>query len=75
MISMVPIQHRHTDTLPCPVCGALAHVSVTYRRQGEGRGKLVHFECDREGTCGITDWDPCPLFVLFYRNAANDSDR
>ena len=54
---------RWLGTVPCPVFGAKVSVCVTYQSADREEPDLVEFECSGEGYCGITSWDPCPLFV------------
>lgn len=51
------------DTIGCPVLGGAVTVWANYRHDAPGLLSLVDFSCSAEGSCGIPDWDPCPLFV------------
>ena len=53
------------EKLGCPVCGATVTLSTTYRHTDSGGRSLVDFGCDMEGKCGISLWDPCPLYVAY----------
>jgi len=58
-------RERHIDTVGCPVvCGDVT-VYVTYKHVENGAPSLVHFGCNTQGACGITSWDPCPLYVAY----------
>ena len=54
---------RWLGRVPCPVFGASVSVCATYQEFDREGPALVDFECSGEGHCGITSWDPCPLFV------------
>lgn len=62
-------EHR-VDTLACPVSGTTVTVSATYRRADDGKRSLVDFGCSMEGTCGISAWDPCPVYVAYVEQNA-----
>ncbi len=51
------------DKLGCPVVGSKVTVTTKYGKDELGKDSLTYFSCNREGTCGIPDWDPCPLYV------------
>jgi hypothetical protein len=37
-------------------------VRVTYNEK-TGKGRVADFACERQGTCGIPMFDPCPLYM------------
>ena len=49
--------------LGCPVYGGSVVVRATYHHTDLQDPALVDFECNRDGICGISAWDPCPLYV------------
>jgi len=63
---------RWLATVPCPVAGSNVSVCATYQEAAEGLD-LVEFECSGEGVCGITAWDPCPLYVQCLEDRPHDS--
>lgn len=55
-------EHR-SCRMGCPVYGGSVVVTATYHHETSGRTQMVSFECNRDGMCGISSWDPCPLYV------------
>jgi hypothetical protein len=53
----------HVDRLGCPVVGHDVMVTSRYKPGETGEDRLSYFSCPMEGMCGITMWDPCPLYV------------
>ena len=53
----------HVDRLACPVAGHDVMVTSKYKPAETGEDTLSYFACTMDGHCGITLWDPCPLFV------------
>jgi hypothetical protein len=53
------------DRLGCPVVGHTVTVTAKYRPSEVGEDTLSYFACTMEGNCGISLWDPCPLFVSY----------
>ena len=53
----------HVDRLACPVAGHDVMVTSKYKLAETGEDTLSYFACTMDGHCGITLWDPCPLFV------------
>ena len=51
------------DRLACPVVGHIVTVTSKYKPGEAGEDTLSYFACTMEGRCGISLWDPCPLFV------------
>jgi hypothetical protein len=64
----------HVDKLACPVAGHIVAVTSKYKPGETGQDKLTYFACTMEGRCGISLWDPCPLFIdhLEKRGPQND---
>jgi hypothetical protein len=60
---------RDLDEIGCPVCGEMVRVAATYRTTSNGKKALVDFECNREGKCGVSEWDPCPMYVIYLERA------
>ena len=46
----------------CPVEGCDVAVLVTFDEE-KGDQTFTDFRCDRQGKCGNTLFDPCPLYV------------
>jgi hypothetical protein len=38
-------------------------VTSKYKPSETGEDRLSYFACTMEGMCGISLWDPCPLYV------------
>lgn len=53
----------HVDRLACPVVGHDVLVTSKYKPSETGEDRLSYFACTMEGMCGISLWDPCPLYV------------
>lgn len=53
----------HVDRLGCPVVGREVTVTSKYKPGETGEDRLSYFACPMEGMCGISLWDPCPLYV------------
>jgi hypothetical protein len=53
----------HVDRLACPVVGHDVMVTSKYKPAETGEDTLSYFACTMDGHCGITLWDPCPLYV------------
>lgn len=54
---------KHVDRLGCPVVGREVVVTARYETGEGGEDRLSYFACAMEGRCGISLWDPCPLYV------------
>jgi len=53
----------HVDRLTCPVVGHDVMVTSKYKPGETSEDTLSYFACTMDGHCGITLWDPCPLYV------------
>lgn len=53
------------DRMPCPVVGRSVMCTSKYKPGESGEDTLSYFACTMEGQCGITMWDPCPVFVSY----------
>ena len=58
----------HVDRVACPVAGHTVTCTSKYKPGEEGEDSLSYFACTMEGHCGITMWDPCPLFISYLEN-------
>ena len=58
-------RERRIDTVGCPVVSGDVTIFATYRHCDKGDKALVHFGCNAQGVCGISNWDPCPLYVAY----------
>lgn len=65
----------HVDRMACPVVGHDVMVTSKYKPGGAGEDTLSYFACTMEGHCGITLWDPCPLYVSRLEKKAAEGDK
>jgi hypothetical protein len=61
------------ETLGCPVYGDKVTLSATYRIEESGDNRLVDFGCTKEGECGISAWDPCPMYVAYLEKRFSEN--
>lgn len=64
----------HVDRLGCPIVGHDVMVTSKYKPGETGEDRLSYFACTLEGSCGISMWDPCPLFVCCLEKKAPKKD-
>jgi hypothetical protein len=62
----------HVDRLSCPVVGHEVTVTSRYKPGETGEDRLSYFACVMEGMCGISLFDPCPLYVSCLQKAPKD---
>jgi len=65
----------HIDRMACPVVGHDVVVTSKYKPGGAGEDTLSYFACTMEGHCGITLWDPCPLYVSRLEKKASEGGK
>ena len=65
----------HIDRMACPVVGHEVMVTSKYKPGGAGEDTLSYFACTMEGHCGITLWDPCPLYVSRLEKKASEGGK
>lgn len=65
----------HVDRVACPVVGHDVVVTSKYKPGEAGEDSLSYFACTMEGHCGITLWDPCPLYVSHLEKKASEGGK
>lgn len=65
----------HIDRVACPVVGHDVIVTSKYKPGEAGEDTLSYFACTMEGHCGITLWDPCPLYVSQLEKKASEGEK
>ena len=63
MVNKKSAKKGHADRVPCPVVGHDVLVTSKYKPGEAGEDTLSYFACTMDGMCGISMWDPCPLYV------------
>ncbi len=63
MASSKSAKKGRVDRLGCPVVGHEVTVTSKYKPGEAGKDTLSYFACTMDGMCGISMWDPCPLYV------------